>query len=165
MKLNHLLVALTILALSQSKSLASNDEKKSLDSKESTLSLLKRIQGSWEGVAGREDYKDRIEITIKDDSFRFFRDEGFWFETKIVLPEGTRPQQFIATITHSANSQKSSVGQKVPAILKLENGTLTIVAFQDNEADPPKTFDNRDTMLYVLQRPIALGAEGPPANN
>ncbi len=165
MKLNQLLVALAILTLSQSKSLASSGEQESLDLKETTTSLLKRIQGNWEGVAGREEYKDRIEITIKDDSFRFFRDEGFWFETKIVFPKNTTPQQFIATITSSAPSQKSSVGQKVPAIVKLEEGTLTIVAFQDNEADPPKTFDDQDTMLYVLQRPIAPGAEGPPANN
>lgn len=126
-----------------------------------TNSILERLQGTWVGVAGNDEYGDKVTITIKGDSFRFYRDSDFWFETTIALPDGTVPQQLLATIIRSAPSQDSSNGKMVPAILKIEGGTLTIGAFADIE-DPPKDFqDIEATNLYNLRLLPSQNLEDP----
>lgn len=116
-----------------------------------TVSTLEDLQGTWVGVTAADTNGSEVTITIRGKSFRFYRDADFWFETTIALPEGPVPQQLLATITRSAPSQDSSNGKMVPAIFRIEDGTMTIGAFVDVE-DPPKDFKeiNRDS-LYTLR--------------
>ena len=81
-----------------------------------------------------------ITITIKGNSFHFYRDTNFWFETTIALPTGTNPQELHATITGSAASQASSIGQVVFAIVKIEDGTMTL-ATEGGGGEAPKSFE------------------------
>lgn len=105
---------------------------------------LQRLQGTWEG--------DEVTITITGNSFHFYRDTNFWFETTITLPAGTGPQQLRATIKRCPPSQSNSIGEVVPAIFKIEDGTLTLAAFQDHEAEPPKSFEDKEAMRYELRK-------------
>jgi len=113
-----------------------------------TAAELQRLQGTWEGVKEG----DKITITITGNSFRFYRDTNFWFETTITLPAGTDPQQLRATIERCPPSQNNSIGKVVPAIFKIEEGTLTLAAFPDHEAEPPKNFEDREAMRYELRK-------------
>ena len=84
------------------------------------------LAGILEGSVISEKPPSSITITIKGNSFHFYRDTNFWFETTIALPAGTNPQELHATITGSAASQASSIGQVVFAIVKIEDGTMTL---------------------------------------
>ncbi len=131
------------------------------NSKNQKVATLEDLQGTWVGATVADTSGSKVTITIKGKSFRFFRDEDFWFETTIVLPQGPVPQQLLATIKKSAQSQDSSIGEMVPAIFKIEGGTMTIGAFADVE-DPPKDFTeiNRDS-LYSLRLVPSHGIVGP----
>jgi len=128
-----------------------------------TASILERLKGTWVGVAADDvnGGEITITITIKGNSFRFHRDTNFWFETTIVLPGGTVPQQLLATIIRCAPSQGSSIGKVVPAILKIEGGTMTIGAFADIE-DPTKDFQDIEAAnLYTLRLVSSQELVGP----
>ena len=117
----------------------------------STPALIESLQGTWVGHLENDETGGEVSITIKGNSFRFHRDANFWFETTIALREETEPTQLLATIVRSAPSQDSSVGKVVPAIFKIEGGTMTIGAFADVE-EPPMGFQDIDAAnLYKLR--------------
>ncbi len=113
-----------------------------------TVAELQRLQGTWEGVTAG----DEVTITITGNSFHFYRDTNFWFETTITLSAGTDPQQLRATIKRCPPSQNNAIGKVVPAIFKIADGTLTLAAFQDHEAEPPKNFEDEEAMRYELRK-------------
>jgi hypothetical protein len=114
------------------------------------------------GVSGspRESH-EKISITIKGNSLHFHRDTNFWFETVITLPAGTDPKQLHATIKSCPPSQADSIGKLVGAIFKIEDGTLTLAAY-DMSDEPPKTFASAESR-YVLKKvqPPKKDAEPP----
>jgi uncharacterized protein (TIGR03067 family) len=111
---------------------------------QSTNAGLQLLQGTWEGffleMAGPDGpivkWTNTITVTISGNSLHFQRDTNFWFETTITLPAGTEPQQLHATIKGGANS----IGQVVVAILKIEDGTLTL-ATGNGDGVAPKSFE------------------------
>lgn len=120
---------------------------------------LQRLQGTWEGVAlnkktpGGSFVKsaDTITITITGNSFHFYRDTNFWFETTIALPAGTDPQQLHATIKGNAPSQGSNaICKVVVALFKIEGGTLTLAASGDGGT--PLSFEDENATRYELQK-------------
>jgi uncharacterized protein (TIGR03067 family) len=104
-------------------------------------STLQQLQGTWEGVVVSDKSDDKYTITIIGNSFHFYRDTNFWFETTITLPAGTKPQQLHATIKGCAPGQENSVGNVVVAIFKIEDGTLTLAARGDGAEETPKGFE------------------------
>ena len=78
------------------------------NSKNQKVATLEDLQGTWVGATVADTSGSKVTITIKGKSFRFFRDEDFWFETTIALPQGPFPQQLLATIKKSAQSQAVS---------------------------------------------------------
>lgn len=82
----------------------------------------------------------KITITVTGNSFHFYRDKNFWFETTITLPADTNPKQLHATIKGCPPSQSSSLGQVVVAIFKIEDGTLTL-ATGNGDGEAPKSFE------------------------
>jgi uncharacterized protein (TIGR03067 family) len=128
---------------------------------------LKRLQGTWEGVAVGDRSKKQITITITGNSLHFFRDAKFWFETTITLPAGTNPQQLHATIKDSA-PPKDAVGEVVRAIFKIEDGTLTLATGGDEGEGTPKSFeatDGQGPARYELRKiePQKKNSEPPKA--
>ena len=109
---------------------------------------LKGLQGTWEEIKEG----GNITITITGNSFHFYRDTSFWFETTITLPAGTDPPQLHATILRCPPSQKNSLGKVVPAIFRIEEEILTLAAFSDHEAAPPKSFEDKEAMRYELRK-------------
>ena len=126
-----------------------------------TDSELQRLQGTWEGVALNKKTPDgsfvksadAITITITGNSFHFYRDTNFWFETTIALPAGTDPQQLRATIKDNAPSQGSNaIGKVVVALFKIEGGTLTLAARGDGSEDTPTSFEDERITRYELRK-------------
>ena len=97
-------------------------------------------EGVWEGVGAGDKSHEKITITITGNSFHFHRDTNFWFETKIVLPAGTAPQQLHATIKNSS-PPTNSIGQVVRAFFKIEDRTLTLATLGDNAEETPSGFE------------------------
>jgi len=144
-----------------------------------TVAELQPLQGTWEGVVvgdegtsqstseqkpnemdmeflgtealgNPQESHERITITITGNSLHFHRDTNFWFETTITLPAGTDPKQLHATIKDCPPSQAHSIGKVVGAIFKIEDETLTLVAY-DMSDEPPKTFASA-TSRYVVKK-------------
>jgi uncharacterized protein (TIGR03067 family) len=101
---------------------------------------LQLLQGTWEGVVVGDQSHEKITITVTGNSFHFHRDTNFWFETTIAPPAGTDPKQLHATIKGCPPSQADSIGTVVGAIFKIEDGTLTLAAY-DMSDEPPKSFE------------------------
>ena len=103
------------------------------------------------------EHQGKITLTITGHSLHFyrppsFRPTPFWFETTFTLPAGTDPQQLHATIKRCAppptffNPQCwwwDSAGKVVVAIVKIEDGTLTLAGIYDRRnQEVPKSFED-----------------------
>lgn len=124
-------------------------------SRPSAPTPLQQLQGTWSGVVANEPSNARYTIRVAGDSFHFFRDTNFWFETSIQLPPGTEPQQLLATIRKCAPGQENSLNKSVAAIFKIEADTLILAARGDGADDVPTSFDNSEDKgltRYELRR-------------
>ena len=119
---------------------------------------LNRLQGYWEG----EGAGGKCSITITGNSLHY-RAGTNWHETTFVLPANTDPQQLHATIKDCWPPSKDAIGKVVFAIFKIEDGTLTLAAY-DMSDEPPKTFASA-TSRYVVKKvqPQKKKAEPPKA--
>lgn len=103
-----------------------------------------RLEGTWKGVMVGQEKDGEITITIAGDSLHFYRDTNFWFRTTFELRTGTTPRQLQATIRACPPGQESSVGKVVPAIYKIEDQTLTLVAIDEGEEVTAQSFEIAD---------------------
>src|SRR6185369_14602474 len=117
---------------------------------------LKPLQGYWEG----EGAGGKCSITITGNSLHY-RAGTNWHETIFILPANTDPQQLHATIKDCWPPSKDAIGKVVFAIFKVEDGTLTLAAY-DMSDEPPKTFAGA-TSRYVVRKvqPQKKNAEPP----
>ena len=106
---------------------------------------LNHLQGHWEG----EGAGGKCSITITNNTL-LYRVGTNWHKTTFTLPAGTTPQQLHATIVEVFPPDKNSIGQVVPAIIKIEHDTLTLAAYSLSQ-DPPKTFEEATTK-YVVKK-------------
>ena len=106
---------------------------------------LNRLQGYWEG----EGAGGKCSITITGNSLHY-RAGTNWHETTFILPANTDPQQLHATIKDCWPPSKDAIGKVVFAIFKIEDGTLTLAAY-DMSDEPPKTFASASAS-YVLKK-------------
>jgi hypothetical protein len=95
---------------------------------------LKPLQGYWEGDGAG----GKCSITITGNSLHY-RAGNYLYKTTFTLPAGTDPQQLHATIKDCSPPSSNAIGTVVFAILKIEDGTLTL-AVDDMSDKPPKTF-------------------------
>ena len=100
---------------------------------------LQLLRGTWEGFMVGAEADGKITITISGNSLHFHRDTNFWFETTFTLPTGTEPKQLRATIKDCAD--KKSIGEVVPAIYKIADGTLTLVPIGGGDEGTPKSLE------------------------
>jgi hypothetical protein len=112
-----------------------------------------RLQGHWEG----EGAGGKCTITITGNTLRYQAGTN-WHETTFTLPAGTYPQQLHATIKDSWPKSKDTIGTVVPALIKLENDTLTLAAY-GNTNEPPKTLEEV-TDKYIVKQ-VAPKKENP----
>ena len=117
---------------------------------------LKRLQGYWEG----EDAGGKCSITITGNSLHYRAGKNWW-KTTFTLLAGTDPQQLHATIKECSPPSNDAIGKVVFAILKIEDGTLTL-AEVDGSDEPPKTFADATSKYVVKQvQPKKENAEPP----
>ena len=78
----------------------------------------------------------------------------------MTLPAGTDPRQLHDTIKESA-PPADSIGEMVTAIIKIEDGTLTLLAYDISDG-PPKTFAST-TNRYIVKKVQPLKIPGSTA--
>lgn len=118
-----------------------------------SAAALQRLQGYWDGelLGGAV----KCSITVTGDSLYFYSRPDFWYQTTFTLPAATDPQQLRATITDTAPSATNGIGKVIIAILKIEDGTLTLAVNQDSDGPPPKAFPSETNSViarYDLKR-------------
>jgi len=115
-----------------------------------TAAELKPLQGYWEGVdwSGGQP-RSNVSITITGDSLHY-RAGSNWYKTTFTLSAGTDPQQLYATIKDSS-PPTNHIGELVPCIFKIEDGTLTFAA-SDHGVEPPKNFEDVMDYHHVLRK-------------
>ena len=96
-----------------------------------------------------DEARQRITITIVDNSLYFHRDTNFWFDTIFALPAGTNPKQLHATIKNCP--PQDSIGQVVVAIFKIEDEILTL-ATGNGDGEAPKSFEATGLNRYELRK-------------
>ena len=109
------------------------------DGNQPTDAKLPLLRGTWEGFMVGAEADRKITVTITGNSLHFHRDTNFWFETTFTLPAGTEPNQLRATIKDCADKQ--SIGEVVPAIYKIEDGTLTLIPIGGGDEAAPKSIE------------------------
>jgi uncharacterized protein (TIGR03067 family) len=123
----------------------------------STAADLQRLQGSWEGVLEGHETEGKVSITITGNSLHF---KGLKpterYDTTFTLPTGTDPQQLHATIKDGPGPE--AIGKGVFAILKIENGTLTLAGISASALQSPRPsgqesgFENNSMFRYDLRK-------------
>jgi uncharacterized protein (TIGR03067 family) len=133
-----------------------------------TNAELQLLQGTWDGAVVGDQSHQKISITITGNSFHFYRDTNFWFDTTITLPAGTDPKQLYATIKGCPPSQADSIGKVVGAIFKIEDGTLTLATGgrDSSREGTPKSFEateNNGQTRYELRKvqPLKKNTQPP----
>lgn len=158
MKLFRLITILCIVATST----VNSGEQLTADAKcvvaLSTAPELKLLQGTWEGFDVGDSSHQKITITITDNSLRFYRDKGFWFDTTFTLSAGTDPKQLHASIRKSANGDVE--GEVVGAIFKIKDGTFTLASY-DADGDVPSNDFASYPSRYVLKKVLPKKKEMP----
>jgi hypothetical protein len=124
-------------------------------------SELKPLQGAWEGVMLGQETNNKVAITFNGSSLHFEWLEGNmrsnWYEATFALPAGTRPQHLRATITgyYPTNDVGArDIGGVVTAILKIEDGTLTLAGIQGKDQQLPKgieAFEDNSMFRYAFR--------------
>lgn len=114
-----------------------------------TAAELQLLQGTWQGVMVGHESTGKITITITGNSFHFYRDTNFWFETTITLPAGKAPKQLHATIKDCA--EQGSIGEVVKAFYKIEDGTLTLATTGGDAEETPEIFETAENR-YELRK-------------
>jgi len=120
---------------------------------------LESLQGTWDGGAGPRSGQ-KVTITIAGHSLRFQgQTTNDWYEVTFTLPADTVPQELRATIT--ACRQTNDIGAVVRAILKIEDGTLTLAGIQDRDKVPPKSFSNDKPQAETPEESLDLSFSLP----
>ena len=109
---------------------------------------LTQLQGHWEGTGAG----GKCSITIDGNSL-LYRVGTNWHKTTFTLPAGKDPQQLHATIVDTWPESKDAIGQVIPALIKVEDGTLTLAAFSMS-ADAPKSFEEVDASNKYFVRKV-----------
>lgn len=131
----------------------------------STATELQRLQGSWEGVLAGREAEGKVSITITGNSLHFKGlNPSEWYDTTFILPAGTAPQQLHATIKDCP--EPDDIGKVVFAILKIQDGTLTLAGIQASAVQPPKTIGedqgSKDNSMFGLDLKKPQGFENNP---
>ena len=123
---------------------------------QSTASALQRLQGTWGGFAVGYEATDKITLTITGNSIHYHYQTptaNQVFEATFTLPAGTNPQQLRATLTglppESDRVSSMEIGEVVPAIFKIEDGTLILA---DPPSDDSKPFEATKRFHYKLRK-------------
>ncbi len=122
----------------------------------STAAELRHLQGSWEGVSEGHEAEGKVSITVTGNTlyFRGLKPTQRYAAT-VTLPAGTAPQQLHATLKDGPSPKE--IGTVVYAILKIENGTLTLAGISASDAQSPRRaghdpFENNSMFRYDLRR-------------
>lgn len=115
---------------------------------------VRELQGTWEGVHVGQESAGKVTVTFAGNSLHFQGVKADQrYDATFTLQEGTRPRQFRATITGSEIAD--AIGKVIPAVFKIENGTLSLAGLED---DAPLTlgdaeaFDRNPMFHYRLRK-------------
>ena len=108
------------------------------------------LQGKWQGTekGASPDGPYYLTITEKNLDYRGV-DTNDWLKGTFTLDETTKPKHFTGVIKDCPDA--GSIGKKVYAIYKLEDGKLIISGNAPGETNFPSAFDAADARQFVFK--------------
>jgi uncharacterized protein (TIGR03067 family) len=114
------------------------------------LSDSAALQGAWTGKELSADSDDPCRLVVTGQNFEFHGpDSNEWYKGTFTLREGSSPKVLVAAITDCP--VEKYVGKTDYAIYRLENGTLTLTAYEPGNPEVPTGFDAPETRRFVFK--------------
>jgi uncharacterized protein (TIGR03067 family) len=108
------------------------------------------LQGTWTGKELSADSDDPCRLVVSGQNFEFHgADSNEWYKGTFTLREGSNLKVLVAAITECP--VEKYVGKTDYAIYRLENGTLTLTAYEPGNPEVPAGFDAPETRRFVFK--------------
>jgi uncharacterized protein (TIGR03067 family) len=108
------------------------------------------LQGTWTGKELSADSDDACRLVVSGQSFEFHgADPNEWYKGTFTLREDSNPKVMVAAITECPVEKYN--GKTDYAIYRLENGTLTLTAYEPGNPEVPSGFDAPETRRFVFK--------------
>lgn len=96
------------------------------------------------------DSDDPCHLTVSGQNFEFRGgDPNEWYKGTFTLRENSNPKVLVAAITECPVDKY--IGKTDYAIYRLENGTLTLTAYEPGNPEAPSTFDAPETRRFTFK--------------
>jgi uncharacterized protein (TIGR03067 family) len=114
------------------------------------LSDSAALQGTWTGKELSADSDDACRLVVSGEKFEFHGpDPNEWYKGTFTLREDSNPKVLVAAITECPVEKYN--GKTDYAIYRLENGTLTLTAYEPGNPEVPAGFDAPETRRFVFK--------------
>ena len=114
------------------------------------LSDSAALQGTWSGKELSADSDEACRLVVSGQNFEFHgSDPNEWYKGTFTLREGSSPKVLVAAITECPVEKYN--GKTDYAIYRLENGTLTLTAYEPGNPEVPAGFDAPETRRFVFK--------------
>jgi len=108
------------------------------------------LQGTWTGKELSADSDDACRLVVSGQTFEFHGpDPNEWYKGTFTLREDSDPKVLVAAITQCPVDKYN--GKTDYAIYRLENGTLTLAAYEPGNPEVPAGFDAPETRRFVFK--------------
>jgi len=109
-----------------------------------------RLQGTWTGKELSADSDDPCRLVVSGQTFEFRGpDANEWYKGTFTLREDSNPKVMVAAITECPVEKYN--GKTDYAIYRLDNGTLTLTAYEPGNPEVPAGFDAPETRRFVFK--------------
>ncbi len=110
------------------------------------------LQGTWKGRVIQDNPEHPCSLTISGSNydFRDDADSNVWYKGTFTLREDTTPRQYIALINECPFPRY--VGKTSMAIYRVEDGTLTLTAYEPGNSEVPTAFDATDAARIEVKK-------------
>jgi len=114
------------------------------------LSDSTALQGAWTGKELSADSDAPCRLVVSGQNFEFHGpDPNEWYKGTFTLREDSNPKVLVAAISECPVEKYN--GKTDFAIYRLENGTLTLTAYEPGNPEVPAGFDAPETRRFVFK--------------
>lgn len=131
-------------------SMAQTSNSTATQSSKAALSDSASLQGTWTGKELSADSDEPCRLIVSGQNFEFHGgDPTEWYKGTFTLRENSDPKVFVAAISDCPVDKY--IGKTDYAIYRLDNGTLTLAAYEPGNPDVPSSFDAPETRRFVFK--------------
>lgn len=114
------------------------------------LSDSAALQGTWTGKELTADSDAPCHLIVSGQNFEFRGgDPNEWYKGTFTLRENSNPKVLVGAITDCPVDKY--IGKTDLAIYRLENGTLSLTAYEPGNPEAPSTFDAPETRRFTFK--------------